>query len=340
MLLANETPFSMERFAIFDKAGAENLVVVLKGTFEVAHRETPAIAKKQDPIVPVDQYAGEPGVSSVLVEGDHTPPKPGGGVVVTGCAVAREPSSEPVTVSVCVGDVSQSAVVYGNRQWDKVLGLARITRAEPFARMPLTWENAFGGTDQTHEARKHWEWQADNPVGKGFLARKTAKPLAGTPLPNLERSEHLVRGPRDRPAPVGFGPVAPGWQPRARFVGTYDEKWREERAPLLPDDFDARFYQTAPGGLSSTKYFAGGESCVIIGMTDDQRLEFHLPKLQPHFRLCWPTGAISLQPRLDTVHVDTEKMKLHLIWRGAQEIHGRLESLDRVEASLNGKGPA
>ncbi|MFY0539342.1 DUF2169 domain-containing protein [Nannocystis pusilla] len=34
------------------------------------------------------------------------------------------------------------------------------------------------------------------------------------------------------PPPVGFGPVAPQWQPRLGLAGTYDSQWMEQRAPV------------------------------------------------------------------------------------------------------------
>lgn len=338
MLLANDTPFVLDRFAIFDKQGAEVLVVLLKGTFDLVAGELPVVAKVQDPVVPGPVYAGEPDQSGILIDGDYLPPRPGTGVTLTAHAVAQESSQCQTTVAVRIGELTQSAVVYGNRHWDTILGLARISPPEPFERIPLTWENAFGGTDQTPAAQKHWEAQPDNYVGKGFFARKTRRPVSGVPLPNIEHPDQQIRSPSNRPPPVGFCPVAPHWQPRVAFAGTYDEKWLEETAPLLPEDFDSRFHQTAPPGLAAASLFSGGEACVVLGMTPERRLEFNLPSVTPHFRLCWAKGALGLRPRLDSVHLDTDQRRLHLVWRAAEEIHGRLETLERIEAILDRKG--
>ena len=57
-------------------------------------------------------------------------------------------------------------------------------------------------------------------------------------------------------------------------------------------------------------------------------------------RLLFSRGAIRLDPRLDTVHVDTDRMRLHLVWRAAQVAHGQVDSLRGVEATLNGNGAA
>src|SRR5437764_14656166 len=82
MLPVNDTPFVLERFAIFSKEGAETLVVLLKGTFELAHAQPPVIAKEQEPIADSDTYSGEPGKSGILLESDRVPPKPGTGVTL------------------------------------------------------------------------------------------------------------------------------------------------------------------------------------------------------------------------------------------------------------------
>ena len=50
----------------------------------------------------------------------------------------------------------------------------------------------------------------------------------------------------DRCSPVGFGALSRSWQPRAGYAGTYDAMWQAEQFPLLPHDFDDRYYQCAP----------------------------------------------------------------------------------------------
>ena len=56
----------------------------------------------------------------------------------------------------------------------------------------------------------------------------------------------VVRDPHSDYAPVAFGPLGRGWPLRARFGGTYDDKWLKDDFPFLPKDFDERYYQAAP----------------------------------------------------------------------------------------------
>src|SRR5207302_3596070 len=55
--------------------------------------------------------------------------------------------------------------------------------------------------------------------------------LSGQRVPNVEYPKSLISWKQPRPA--GFGPIARDWVPRVEFAGTYDEKWEQERLPLL-----------------------------------------------------------------------------------------------------------
>src|SRR5205823_5975392 len=113
-------------------------------------------------------------------------------------------------------------------------------RAKPFSRMPIAWERSFGGTDPDDPSVV----DRRNPVGRGV--RKRASALHGLPAPNFEDPRAPISNPSKRPIPVGFGPIAPQWQPRSDFAGTYDQAWKNDRYPLLPLDFDSRFLNSAP----------------------------------------------------------------------------------------------
>ena len=122
-----------------------------------------------------------------------------------------------------------------------------------------------------------------------------------------------------------------------QFAGTYDEDWMKSRAPLLPEDFDEQFHLASPEGLRGERFLRGGERCSVLGTTRDGRLEFRLPRTRPTIRLRFPAAAYGLPVEMDTVHLDTDRMRLHLLWRGMKALHGRLESLDAVEADLDGE---
>lgn len=334
MQLINPTPFLLHTFAMFSKEAEEVLVVIMKGTYTLDHDAPPQVAEEQDPFVFTDVYAGKPGESGVLLEGDFLPPRPSTGITLTGHAVALTPDTRMMPVSVKVGECTQQAVIYGDRHWQGTPDSPKIPQPEPFERLPLIWENAFGGIDSSPADPALAEFQASNPVGRGFFAVETRKERNGSPLPNIEHPGHLIAAPTDRPPPVGFCPVAPNWQPRLAYAGTYDDRWLSERAPLLPLDFDERFYQTAPPELTAPTSLPGGEHCLIIGTTTRGRLEFYLPAVRPRFRIHFPDRLRDLPGQLDSVHIDTDSMRLHLVWRASTILHGRLEITRALEAMV------
>lgn len=338
MQITNKTPFILERFLLFDKNGSEIIVIVLKATYSLHENTEPTVAEEQDPLNMADIYVDEPGESGLLLEGEFMPLKPSTGITLTGHAVAPNVSTKEIVVELRIGKVIQQAIVYGPRLWSGFLGVLRIRGPESFEKIPLTWENAYGGFDNSSNNDKHHEAHADNPVGKGFVARKTSRNLDGLPLPNIEHPQHRIRSIKDRPPPVGFCPVAPNWPCRAKHAGIYDEKWQNERATLLPDDFDERFYQTAPPGLVADSYLMGGEECLVVGTTPGGRLVFRLPAPQPSFIIFFSEGKrIMKHAVMDTVHIDTDAMKLHLVWRAVAEVQGRVELISSIQAYLRGK---
>ncbi len=65
------------------------------------------------------------------------------------------------------------------------------------------------------------------------------------PAPTIEAADAPITRWDAMPPPAGFGPVPPWWRPRQQHAGTYDEAWLAERHPLLPRDFDERFWHCA-----------------------------------------------------------------------------------------------
>src|SRR5215469_9031201 len=113
--------------------------------------------------------------------------------------------------------------------------------------MPLLYERAFGGWDCTDEDPQKHRYEPRNPAGTGF--RHTHRAEDEFALPNIEDPAQPFRTYGERPPPAGFGFIAANWLPRLSFAGTYDRAWDDERKPLLPTDFDRRFFNGASTGL-------------------------------------------------------------------------------------------
>jgi len=118
--------------------------------------------------------------------------------------------------------------------------------------------------------------------------------------------------------PAGFGFTSPGWKPRTSFAGTYDAAWTKGRMPLLPRDFDRRFFSAAAPGLVTSGYLRGDEQVAVVGASLLGQLSFRLPGVpRPVCRVSLALRPdVVVETNLDTVVVDTDEDRVYLTWRG------------------------
>ncbi|MGH0034599.1 MAG: DUF2169 family type VI secretion system accessory protein [Myxococcota bacterium] len=312
----NRTPFVFEPLFASDEEGRPIVTPLLKATYDIGAAGELSLAEEQRPIEFAGVPWGAPGESSDRYEPEVAFAKLSTDVVLIGSAHARRPGTTQLEVLFQVGPVTQIARVVGDRHWTKRLVDARPSDPEPFEKVPLVWERAFGGREPDPQDPERPELEPRNPVGCGFRARR-APIEEGAPLPNIERPDDPIRSHRSRPEPVGFGFTSPHWEPRRGFAGTYDERWERERFPLLPLDFDRRFFSAAAPGLTTPGPLRGDEPVRVVNASPEGRLEFPLPGLAPpELRLALRAGGCeTLRGCLDTVIVDLEDRKLMLLWR-------------------------
>jgi len=334
MKIENQTPFQVAWLVLLDKQGAERLIVAVKATYSISEDGKLSVAKKQGAIRGADEFHGEPGVSSIRYEGELGPPKVATDVALVGSAVAPRPDTRTMNVSFRVGPLQKRVLVSGERRWTKTLGLLSRSSPEPFERLPLIYENAFGGKDTSAKDPKHHDQEARNPVGRGFVSKKSKMDLSDALLPSIEDPEESLRRPGQRPAPQGFGFIGRDWQPRVAYVGTYDQKWMDERLPLLPLDFDERYHNAAHPDLTAKGFLQGNEPVEVIGCTSSGRLAFNLPGIQPKVEVVQTTKREAVTLKLNTVFVDTDAMTLSLLWKGEINVHRRLLQFTELTCSL------
>lgn len=315
--IENLTPFTFEPLFLADEEMRPLLVPVVKATFEISPHGKLTPAEEQEPLQMAGKRWDDSDESSDRYEPEAAFFKPATDVVLVGHAHALERNTRELLVALKVGALQKGVKVIGDRVWFKSMGSIAMTKPAPFERIPLRYERAFGGWDRSHpDAAKH-TFEPRNPVGTGFRAAGS-RFEEGVRLPNLEEPTQLVEDWGDTPPPAGFGFIGPNWQPRAAFAGTYDAAWEKSRKPLLPKDFDRRFLNAASPGLIAPGYLLGNEPVVIANATPEGRLSFQLPGVPPPrvqvVRADLPDAAITLQ--LDTVILDTDVMRLFLLWRG------------------------
>lgn len=313
----NLTPFTFEPLFLADEEMRPLLVPVVKATFDLSPQGKLSLAEEQAPLEVAGKKWEESDESSDRYEPEGAFFKPATDAVLVGHAHAQERGAREALVALKIGALQKGVRVIGDRVWFKSMGSVTMTKPAPFERIPLRYERAFGGWDRSHQDAAKHQFEPRNPVGTGFRA-SGSRFEEGVRLPNLEDPTQLLKEWGDRPAPAGFGFISPHWQPRAAFAGTYDAGWEKSRKPLLPRDFDRRFLNGASPGLIASGYLQGNESVVIANATPEGRLTFSLPGLTPpHVQVWRKKGSDEeFDLRLDTVIVDTDEMKLFLLWRG------------------------
>lgn len=257
----NETPFAFDMMGLADEDGRPLLLLVVKATYVIGDSGL-RLAKEQVPVTWSGEPWGKPGESSYRYEPEGAFIKPATDVALIGHAYPPHKGATEALVALQVGPLKKAVRVVGERTWFRSMGRVAVTKPLPFTKLPLTWERAFGGWDWTDPANPAFEPR--NPMGTGFRASPRHFE-DGLKLPNLEDPEYPLRDFGQKMAPVGFGFMSPDWQPRARYAGTYDEAWTKTRKPLLPKDFDRRFFNAAAPGLVAPCWRSPGSAGIWTG---------------------------------------------------------------------------
>jgi hypothetical protein len=327
---ANSTPLKAALFPYTDSKGIDHLAITVKGTWTVVAGGEPQLADEQEPIRLLDQLNGPDPSSSIRAEADTGWPKSGTDVALSGFAYPRRAGDSVVDVGLEIGALRKVVRVFGNRRWQLAVGGWRATAPEPFDRLPLLYERAYGGRDTTARDPAKHGWEARNPVGIGFSLSEAPERLGGVALPNLEDPRALISSWKDRPAPAGFGLLHRHWMPRLRLAGTYDERWRTQRAPLLPEDFDERFFNAAAADLVARPHLRGGEAVLVTQATRRDPLRFSLPRRELGVTAIIKGEVVRVSPRLDTVTIDAEAGRVVMVWRAGIRCPRALLLIDKI----------
>lgn len=315
MELLNRTPLPAFAFRQFDKHGGLDCVVAVRGTFRHVQDGALELADKQEEFQWEDAYDGDPHQGVLLRQTDLTPQKPGTDVTFLGSTYA--PGRKAAASWLCglkVGPVQKSLRAHGKRFWRPVIkekwaGFSarearrvltdwQLTEAEPTSSVPICWSKAYGGQipgTGDPETGTAVDVEAGNPLGCGIVNLDMPADISPVPAPQITGvGENLDW--KHRPSPEGFGPIPPWWLPRQRHAGTYDDAWIETRHPLLPRDFDARFWQCAHPDLVATPHLRGDEA-------------YELANLHPHH----PVARGHLPGLTFGVHYEGDRDEWHVL---------------------------
>jgi len=308
MSFLNETRHAAAPFPLLDRQGREVVVTVVKATFVVDPRGAllPADAPSPIRVVDVPRDADDPR-SSLVFPSDVGLDKQGADVVVVGDAVSSRPS-KVIDVVVQVKTHLVPLRVYGPRVfYEGLLGVA-IGPSAPVERVPLIYENAFGGASDDLSVV-----ELANPAGVG-VAKRSAD-LVGKRAPQIEHPERPHGSASDHHPPMGYGAIPPHWSPRREFVGTCDERWQKTRLPLLPEDTDTRFANVAHPSLRFEEGLSPGDPVRVIGMSQEP-FAFVLPDLTANVSARFEGGEREQRRvAIDTVIVSTEQRRVEITGR-------------------------
>jgi hypothetical protein len=116
---------------------------------------------------------------------------------------------------------------------------------------------------------------------------------------------------------------------RAQYAGTYDESWQRQRAPLLPADFDDRFYNIAPIDQQLDRYPAG-ETITLVNMTPRGHESFLLPEFTFPVAFVDAGQLVEREAHPDTVLIDLDTKQVTI--RAALEYVPKDSALDLAAA--------
>ncbi|MDQ1834983.1 DUF2169 family type VI secretion system accessory protein [Massilia scottii] len=323
--------------------GGERLdVLVVRATFDFAScGAVMTLAQTQQEIVLGDVYAGTAGnaVMRAVVtdDGDVLPYKPGTDVLVTGSASAPDGIAATEWIAgIRVGTVKKLLRLHGPRQFRKQMMGWSLGPAQAVTHVALDYRLAYGGcidipAELTEGAEADWVAHPGNPAGCGWLpgadayahlprqarahVRKWIAAQKELTAPQIEDAVEAVGNPYAYAAPQGFSATARWWAPRVEMQGKYDDMWRSTRYPLLPKEFDSRYFQCASPGLVATPHLTGDETVTLLGLLP-ARCEMTLPGWKIIVAVTRASGVeeISL-PLLDTLRFDLATRQASLVWR-------------------------
>ncbi len=307
--ITNHTPYKAGKTWGRDKEGVHEWIVAVKATYDILTDGSVKLADEQLEPLLAPEYNGEDGLSSLRYEADLVAPKPTTDVLINGTAYA--PNGRPGTnfmVGARIGRIQKAIRVRGNRVWYAGAFGTAASSAQPITEIPIIYEHAYGGYDQTDPDPKNQRMDSRNPVGCGVVADPDSR--LGQSVPNFE----YPNGNLEKDGPAGFGALASHWSPRRELTGTYDEAWEQDRLPLLPVDWDPHSLLCSPVDQRPEAYLIGGEPVDLINLTPGGKLSFVLPKVHLSFSTLIDTRKEEHRSRLSSVIVEPDFPRVIMVW--------------------------
>jgi len=329
MELVNQTAVAAKLFVaeMLDE-NCRGGMLVAKATFEITGGASPRLVS-QDPFPILDAQTELDDVGHMPAD---TIPRedPWFEVILLGACHGR--GGRPIAqerVSLSVGSAVGHLVVTGDRAWSGQGREARITNPAPFARMPLVYERAYGGSAELM-VDPHSLYPVFDPYnarGRGFNAMDYLQGCAalfecppGFPvlapgprlLPNLEDPRAPIREWGDTPPPACWAtiPADVGFMAKAM-----DGRMRKHGASPPPEAIIQAAYVRAHPDWTFDKPPPVQSEVRIAGVSPHGGMAFRLPALRivADYEVGAKQGLRELKPHM--LVLLTEKNRFYLVYR-------------------------
>lgn len=299
--LVNSTPFEAHVSAFRDHHGASFWAVWIKASFALRDGRPALFLADQTAVFTDPQYLNGDPENVMLADSDLAQPKGLVDLVVSG-NVMPNLDGTPCNISMVLGDWRKALVLHPPRRanWR---GTLVVDPQADVINVPLDARSGFGGGDTI-----------DNPLGQGAGDSDAPAPLIYPDDPKGRR-------------PAYFGAVSPAWPARTAFAGTYDAAWQTSRAPLLPHDFDAEFWQSAPADQRLARNMPKDSVLEVRGVGDDTA-HYALPFLDLLTSTKIAGHWHPKQPELQTIAVDLDLGTVSLTYLATWPISQAAKDVD------------
>ncbi|WP_072054256.1 DUF2169 family type VI secretion system accessory protein [Aliivibrio fischeri] len=299
----SESPFTLKGRFQRDSEGHEVWVLSMKRAWTFLDgswsEEVDNLELNDDPI-----YLGEPGFSAMVADHDFPIYKKNTDVLIYG--KARSYAKKPVHSQLCRvlidEHIDKTLKVVGERHWVDYSGSITVSTTQSFIERDIDYSNAIGGDER-------------NRIGGG--AAETNAELLKAKVPSIFYPDQNWQASSKKVKVAGFGPMPPFFHDRAKWAGTFDEKWFEERRPVWPIDFDDRFYQSAPQDQQCNGYLQGGERLMVSGFCHNDALSFRIPSEKFQAVAVFNGKEEKINMPMYTLWIDTENKRIEATYTAA-----------------------
>lgn len=329
MELVNKT-FLAANLGIGEIPGSERRMGILaaKGTFLIL----PNGQCEPDLDYPYPMFKEDKETPLGLLPRDDFPKEDNLDVIVLGSAYP--PSGRPVsqmTVSIQVGSIKRSLVVFGDRYWHN----EKITEPLPFEKMPITYANAFGGKYEVEIDEGSFVAVADprNQEGKGFSAENMLPGIIAQfnppkgfprfdkkrPLPNIEDPAYLIDSPEDSPDPAYWATVPLSTAIHAfRTMGLTSEDLKnpnilEQKPTVTPTP--TLFHRAHPCLDLDIEELEPSTEVALKGLSPAGEIKILMPPFEIWADILLKEKMVQKKLRADTLVILPEEMRCYIVYR-------------------------